>query len=196
MTITSNTITNSINTLLANTSLANTDLDAAITAAKAFNTTESVISVASSVNLPIASNNTGKMVFVSDESKYYYSDGTNWITDFRPKVITNNKNYYINSWGEGGSGRLGDGTVVDKSSPVSVLGGFTDWCQVSAGYRHTAALRTNGTLWVWGCNVSGALGDGTTVCKSSPISVINCQGEWNKVSAGLGTTNAIFKGPI
>jgi hypothetical protein len=88
------------------------------------------------------------------------------------------------TWGAGGSGRLGDSTTVDKSSPVSVIGGFTDWCQVSAGLSHTAAVRTNGTLWTWGCGSAGQVGDSTTVDKSSPVSVVGGFTNWCQVSAG------------
>ena len=99
---------------------------------------------------------------------------------------------YINSawmWGQNsffGSprGNLGDNTIVDKSSPVSVVGGFTDWCQISAGRTSAAAIRTNGTLWAWGVGDNGALGDNTTVSKSSPVSVVGGFTDWCQVSAG------------
>jgi alpha-tubulin suppressor-like RCC1 family protein len=95
------------------------------------------------------------------------------------------------AWGSGGSGKLGDGTVATKSSPVSVLGGFTDWCRVSAGTFHTAAVRQNGTLWAWGSNANGRLGDGTAVNKSSPVSVIGGFTDWCQVSAGSAHTAAV-----
>ena len=88
------------------------------------------------------------------------------------------------AWGRGGSGRLGDNTTVSKSSPVSVVGGFTDWCQISAGNIHSVVLRTNGTLWAWGCNNYGQIGDNTTVNKSSPVSVIGGFTNWCQVAAG------------
>jgi alpha-tubulin suppressor-like RCC1 family protein len=89
------------------------------------------------------------------------------------------------TWGCGSLGRLGDGTTVAKSSPVSVIGGFTDWCQVSASSdNHTAAVRTNGTLWTWGAGTAGVLGDGTIVSKSSPVSVVGGFTDWCQVSAG------------
>jgi alpha-tubulin suppressor-like RCC1 family protein len=87
-------------------------------------------------------------------------------------------------WGQGSNGKLGDNTTVDKSSPVSVVGGFTDWCQVSAGKRHSVAVRTNGTAWAWGCNTCGILGDNTTANKSSPVSVVGGFTDWCQVSAG------------
>jgi alpha-tubulin suppressor-like RCC1 family protein len=95
------------------------------------------------------------------------------------------------TWGCNQCGRLGDGTTVDKVSPVSVIGGFTDWCQVSAGIDHTAAVRTNGTLWAWGPNLCGVLGDGTTVSKSSPVSVVGGISDWCQVAAGSNHTAAV-----
>lgn len=45
------------------------------------------------------------------------------------------------AWGDNGGGQLGDNSLVDKSSPVSVIGGYTDWCQVAAGLDHSLAIR-------------------------------------------------------
>ena len=95
------------------------------------------------------------------------------------------------TWGCNGSGRLGDNTTINKSSPVSVVGGFTDWCQVSASGFHTAAVRTNGTLWSWGCNTCGMLGDNTTTNRSSPVSVVGGVTNWCQVSAGCTHTAAV-----
>ncbi|MFZ4599435.1 MAG: RCC1 domain-containing protein, partial [Terrimicrobiaceae bacterium] len=88
------------------------------------------------------------------------------------------------AWGYNILGRLGEGTTVDKSSPVSVIGGFTNWCQVSAGAYHSLGVRTNGTAWAWGINLYGHLGDGTTVDKSSPVSVVGGFTDWCQISAG------------
>ena len=95
------------------------------------------------------------------------------------------------AWGAGQSGRLGDGTTVSKSSPVSVIGGFTDWCQVSAGELHSLGVRTNGTAWAWADNVGGRLGDGTATNRSSPVSVVGGFCDWCQVSAGQGHSLAI-----
>jgi alpha-tubulin suppressor-like RCC1 family protein len=88
------------------------------------------------------------------------------------------------AWGCNGTGRLGDNTTVNKSSPVSVVGNFTDWCQVSAGGYISVAVRQNGTAWAWGYNTFGTLGDGTTVPKSSPVQVVGGFTDWCQVSAG------------
>jgi alpha-tubulin suppressor-like RCC1 family protein len=95
------------------------------------------------------------------------------------------------SWGSNSFGMLGDNTTVAKSSPVSVVGGFTDWCQVNSGCRHIAAIRTNGTLWTWGLNTRGQLGDNTTNGRSSPVSVVGVFTDWCQVSAGGYHTSAV-----
>jgi len=87
------------------------------------------------------------------------------------------------AWGLNTGGQLGDNTTINKSSPVSVIGGFTDWVQISTGGNQTAALRANGTAWAWGSNNSGQLGDNTTINKSSPVSVIGGFTDWVQISA-------------
>jgi alpha-tubulin suppressor-like RCC1 family protein len=88
------------------------------------------------------------------------------------------------AWGCNGSGQLGDNTVTTRSSPVSVVGGFTNWCQISAGDAHSLAVRTNGSAWAWGLGTCGRLGDNTVVSKRSPISVVGGFTEWCQLSAG------------
>jgi alpha-tubulin suppressor-like RCC1 family protein len=71
------------------------------------------------------------------------------------------------------------------------VGALTNWAQVSAGSdAHTAAVKTDGTIWTWGRNSNGRLGDDTTVNKSSPVQ-IGALTNWSQVSAGLGHTASI-----
>ena len=95
------------------------------------------------------------------------------------------------AWGSGSNGRLGDGTTTSKLSPVSVVGGFTNWVQISAGREHTAAIRSNGTAWAWGLNSSGRLGDNTTLSRLSPVSVVGGFTDWVQIEAGNVHTAAI-----
>jgi alpha-tubulin suppressor-like RCC1 family protein len=88
------------------------------------------------------------------------------------------------AWGANGSGQLGDNSIVQRSSPVSVVGGFTDWCQVSGGDTHSLAVRQTGTAWAWGNNGQGRLGDNTTVNRASPVSVVGGFTDWLQLSAG------------
>ena len=122
----------------------------------------------------------GDVVFVESEGILYFSvRGLGWT-----KIIET-ANVFALAWGAGAAGALGDNTTVGRSSPVSVVGGFTDWTQVSTSYNHNLGLRSNGTAWAWGNNTNGRLGDGTTGNRSSPASVIGGFTNWVQLSAGI-----------
>jgi alpha-tubulin suppressor-like RCC1 family protein len=95
------------------------------------------------------------------------------------------------TWGWNYSGRLGDGTNVAKSSPVQTVAGGTNWKQVSVGALNTIAIKTDGTLWVWGQNNVGQLGDGTTINQSSPVQTVSGGNNWKYISGGEGHYGAI-----
>lgn len=90
------------------------------------------------------------------------------------------------TWGHGGSGALGLGDAVSRSSPTQV-GTLTNWKQVSAGSQSgagiTGAIKTDGTLWTWGYNDLGQLGLGDIIHRSSPVQV-GADTNWKQVSAG------------
>jgi hypothetical protein len=105
---------------------------------------KSVACVACVASLAAAADNKGRMIYVQDVCGYRISDGTAWINDFTSTFSMLSSSSYAR--GYNGQGRLGDGTGIDRSSPVSVIGEFTDWCQVSAGNRHSLGVRSNGTI--------------------------------------------------
>ncbi|MFC7671400.1 hypothetical protein ACFQT0_31320 [Hymenobacter humi] len=59
--------------------------------------------------------------------------------------------------GRGSAGRLGDGTNTQRTAPVQI-GTGTNWRSVAAGWLHSVAVRTDGTLWAWGLTTSGRSG--------------------------------------
>jgi alpha-tubulin suppressor-like RCC1 family protein len=80
------------------------------------------------------------------------------------------------AWGNNANGQLGDGTTTGRATPVHVAGpggvGFlTDVIAVSAGGVFSVAVRRDGTVWAWGANTDGELGNGTTVDSSTPVRV-------------------------
>ncbi|MBX3733295.1 MAG: RCC1 repeat-containing protein [Verrucomicrobiae bacterium] len=97
------------------------------------------------------------------------------------------------SWGGGRSGQLGDGEVywpsIIRPSQVAALLDHR-WLAIRAGVEHTVALRDDGTLWAWGGNSSGQLGDGTTTNRPAPVAVAP-DWRWRTIAAGGGHTVAL-----
>lgn len=121
------------------------------------------------------------------------STGTNWKTisagGFYSMAIKTDGTLW--SWGQNSYGQLGDNTITNRSSPVQTISAGTNWKQVSCGLNHTAAIKTDGTLWLWGRNLYGGLGDNTTQSRSSPVQTIVGGTNWKQVSLGNFTTSAI-----
>ena len=95
------------------------------------------------------------------------------------------------SWGYGGYGNLGDNTTTNRSSPVQTIAFGTNWKQVACGKFHNAAIKTDGTLWTWGSNYKGQLGDNTRTHRSSPVQTVAFGANWKQVSCGEALTAAI-----
>jgi len=94
-------------------------------------------------------------------------------------------------WGIGTEGRLGTNDQTSRSTPVTTFAGGNNWKQVSCGNAHTAAVKTDGTLWVWGENSYGGIGDNTTAFKLTPVSTFLGGNDWKQVSSGFQSTAAI-----
>ena len=99
-------------------------------------------------------------------------------------------------WGQNNFGQLGDDTVVYKSSPIQTVAGGANWHSSSSGYNHTVGVKDDGTLWTWGWNAFGQLGDNTTDNKSSPVQT-KMQGQyWWKASSGYNFTLALEQNKV
>jgi hypothetical protein len=96
------------------------------------------------------------------------------------------------AWGFNSHGSLGDGTMTDRYLPVRVIGpggmGYlANVSAIAAGDRFSLALLGNGTVWAWGGNPHGALGDGTTKDRAEPVKTIIAPGSGIKhIAAGGG----------
>ncbi|WP_295996258.1 Ig-like domain-containing protein [Rugamonas sp.] len=101
----------------------------------------------------------------------------------------------LQAWGSNQWGQLGDGSTNDSAVPVQVSGGFSNWTFIAAGEDHVMAIRADGSLWGWGYNQNGQLGDGTQTNRSAPTK-IGTSTDWVFVSAGKSHTVAINKGGV
>ena len=122
-----------------------------------------------------------------------FAGGTNW------KQVSAGSNHCaaiktdgtLWTWGNNGYGRLGNNIITIRSIPVTTFAGGTNWKQVGAGTNHCAAIKTDGTLWTWGINSSGELGDNTTTTRSTPVTTFAGGTNWKQVSGGYGHCAAI-----
>jgi alpha-tubulin suppressor-like RCC1 family protein len=88
------------------------------------------------------------------------------------------------AWGRNDRGQLGDGTTEPRLTPIQIE--VSDEAKVQTlapGFFHTLALLSDGTVWAWGNNDSGQIGDGTTANQATPLPV-----------AGVAAATAIAAG--
>ncbi len=104
------------------------------------------------------------------------------------------KNGSVWCWGNNTvDGRLGDGSTAPRQAPVKASGLDADVTALSAGDTHTCAIKKNGSLWCWGGNASGQLGDQSVAERHQPVEVTRLGGPAIAVSAGRAHTCAIRK---
>ena len=96
------------------------------------------------------------------------------------------------AWGNNDFGELGIGSSVNYSNIPTQIGIEINWNKISAGAKHSLAIKGDGTLWAWGRNGSGEIGDGTTTNKYQPVQIGNSN-NWGEISAGtsVGTNHSL-----
>ena len=77
----------------------------------------------------------------------------------------------VKCWGYNASGQVGDGSSTDWFIPSDVSVLSTPITAVAAGYSHSCALTSGGSVKCWGLNGSGQMGDGTTTQRTTPADV-------------------------
>ena len=123
-----------------------------------------------------------------------FAGGTNWkqVACGNSHTAAIKTDGTLWTWGYGGNGQLGDNTVTDRLTPVTTFAGGTNWKQVSGGSNFTAAIKTDGTLWSWGVNTFGQLGNNTSAnIRSTPVTTFAGGTNWKQVSGGRDHTAAI-----
>jgi len=122
--------------------------------------------------------------------------GTNWksIASGGYHAVALKTDGTLWAWGQNVNGQLGinvSGPTSVKCTPVTTFLGGSDWKSIAAGGFHTVALKTDGTLWTWGTNLDGQLGDNTTVFRSTPVTTFLGGTNWKSIACGNKFTVAI-----
>ncbi|MDQ1074609.1 MULTISPECIES: hypothetical protein [Microbacterium] len=124
----------------------------------------------------------GKRTFTQVSSSYSHSlalasDGSVW------------------AWGSGDNGRLGNGSRSRAQTPVPVTpswGPAVRITQVSAGFSHSLALASDGSVWAWGAGADGRLGNDTAQDSVVPVPVTKTWGTTARISQiSAGTEHSL-----
>ena len=126
-----------------------------------------------------------------------YAGGTNWkeVACGREFTLAVKTDGTLWVWGRNNTRQLGlgPGQTSDKSTPVQ-LGTSTMWRKVSGGVDHSSAIKTDGTLWLWGKGSNGELGNNQTsgaTTKSSPVTTFAGGTNWKQVELGYRFSTAV-----
>ena len=130
-------------------------------------------SIGNAYNSPILAVTTGAWADVSAGGYHTLAiktDGTLW------------------AWGEDVHGQVGfgSGAQTDERSPISIAGGT--WISISAGYFHSAAVKSDGSLYCWGLGANGAIGNASISNQNAPVLIST---GWASVSCSYQRTTAI-----
>jgi alpha-tubulin suppressor-like RCC1 family protein len=123
--------------------------------------------------------------------------GTNWkqvSSSGQSSVYAIKTDGTLWNWGNNPFGQLGVNDTTQRNTPVTTLLGGTNWKSVTAGTGHVAAIKTDGTLWLWGSNSYGQLGVNQSqfaTSRSTPVTTLLGGNNWKQVSAKGDSTAAI-----
>lgn len=101
------------------------------------------------------------------------------------------------TWGDNSSGQLGTDQIPSYSASPVQIGSGQSWKAIAAGDYHTLALRSDGTIWAFGNNSSGQLGDGSGATTNFPVQV-GTDSDWKSISAhgnlsyGIKNNNTLY----
>jgi alpha-tubulin suppressor-like RCC1 family protein len=98
----------------------------------------------------------------------------------------------LKTWGSNAYGQLGDGTISNSSTPVTVKGLAGSVTAIAAGGCYVVALVADGTLQAWGYNKNGQLGNGSTTDSNIPVVVSDLAGTVTAIAAGWCHTVALM----
>jgi len=102
-------------------------------------------------------------------------------------------------WGSNGVGQIGDGNTAttNRLTPTLVSGMSSGVSQIALGYSHSCALiSSSGSMYCWGWNTNGQLGDGTNVNRFAPVMVSGMSSSVTAITAGYVHTCAIKSGGV
>ncbi len=95
------------------------------------------------------------------------------------------------AWGYNSVGQLGNGNTDGGSSTPIQISSQKIWKCVAVGSYHSLAIKNDGTLWAWGYNIEGELGNGTYSYYETVRAQVGTDNDWQYVYAGFNNSFAI-----
>jgi alpha-tubulin suppressor-like RCC1 family protein len=89
------------------------------------------------------------------------------------------------SWGSNYYGELGSGSGIMSRATPAQIGSDNQWLDIGGGAAHGFAVKNDGTVWAWGRNTFGQLGDGSTIQRNEPVQV-------NTVNLPVTLSSSVF----
>jgi alpha-tubulin suppressor-like RCC1 family protein len=94
-------------------------------------------------------------------------------------------------WGDNTYGQLGNGTTMAGKNPISNVQVIDDAASITAAFFETCVIRRDTTVYCWGLNTHGELGDGTTMNRSSPVMTMTMTGTSALAIGGYDTVGPL-----
>jgi len=112
-------------------------------------------------------------------------NNTGWAID---------KNGLVWGWGNNSFGQIGDNTITQRLTPISIRGDRKTFCEISVGSRGTAkCIDQYGRAWGWGVNSQGEIGNNSAASQRTPVSVLGVVKTFCKIESGYSHTISIDK---
>jgi alpha-tubulin suppressor-like RCC1 family protein len=124
-------------------------------------------------------------VQIGTDNNWVMADGGGWF------AVGVKSDGTIRTWGRNNYGQVGNGTSgTQENNQVQIGVTLKGWLATSGGWKHTVAVKENGTLWGWGDNSAGQVGDGTTTQRHNPVQ-IGTGTSWVSAIAGYNFSFAL-----
>jgi alpha-tubulin suppressor-like RCC1 family protein len=115
------------------------------------------------------------------------------ILDGGSHTITVDRIGKVRSWGYNPYGEIGDNSITNRSTPISVLGGNKTFCNIGSGVNHSLGIDLRGKIWAWGYNANGQLGDNSVTSRRTPKTILGANKTFCAVDGGSAHSMGIDK---
>lgn len=97
-------------------------------------------------------------------------------------------------WGKNDKSQFGDNTTTSRATPYQVSANGENWLSIATGQAHACAIKGDNTLWCWGDNSHGQIGNGTINNQPTPFQVTTASvTTWSAVATGHQHSCAIAR---